>query len=313
VGKISVLAIPLICLSCFVSMAQSSRPGLPGMAPTRWITFRTTQAPGRVFQSLNSNARTYTHEDTYIKAYIPLALKSRFMLAVAPYYRTEIMELKNENDRAFDQMASWKLRSIGLDMKSMFKLDSASWLVTSIAVSQAGNIGSGSGQASHIPLSYTASATFIKRKTAYKEVGFGLLVNKANSLLVLPIFIYNYNISNRFGIEVSLPHKIAGRFNMSPTDIFYLKAEANTRTYFIGQMPNGRADLFRRIDIDMGVSYNKQFFSMFGAELFAGYRQNLTCKLPETITAVRNSGFVASVELYIRPPQGLFQKRNQSH
>lgn len=291
------------------TLAQSSKPGLPGMAPTRWITFRTTHAPGRVFQNLNSNARTYTHEDTYIKAYIPLALKSRFTLAVAPHYRNEELELKDEDDDAYDQMASWRLRSIGLDIKSMFRLDTTSWLVASLNINQAGNIDA--GQASTIPLSYTASAIFIKRKAANKEVGYGLLVNKANSFLILPVFIYNYNISERFGIEVSLPHKIAGRYNLSPTDILYVKAEGNTRTYFLGQSMNGSADLFRRIDIDMGVSYNKQFLSLLGAEIFAGYRQNLTCRLPETITAVRNSGLVVSVELYIRPPLGLLQKRDR--
>lgn len=307
VRKISVLAIPLICLSSLTTLAQSSRPGLPGMAPTRWITFRNTHAPGRVFQNLNSNARTYTHEDTYIKAYIPLAMKSRFTLAVAPHYRSEELELKDEDDDMYDQMASWRLRSIGLDIKSMIQLDTTSWLVASLNINQAGNIDA--SRTSSIPLSYTASATFIQRKSANKEVGYGLLVNKANSFLILPVFIYNYNFSSRVGIEISLPHKIAGRYNLSPTDILYVKAEGNTRTYFLGQSSNGHADLFRRIDIDMGVSYNKQFFSLVGAEIFAGYRQNLTCRLPETITAVRNSGFVASLELSIRPPQGLLQKR----
>ena len=42
-----------------------------------------------------------------------------------------------------------------------------------------------------------------------------------------------------------------------------------------------------------------------GAELFAGYRHNLSYHLPESIVAVKNSGFVASFEIYIRPPQGL--------
>jgi hypothetical protein len=62
----------------------------------------------------------------------------------------------------------------------------------------------------------------------------------------------------------------------------------------------------------MGVTYNKQITKFMGAELFAGYRQNFSYQLPEDIIAVKNSGFVASLEIYIRPPQGLLRNRKRS-
>ena len=87
----------------------------------RWITVKNTHAPGRVYQSLNSNARTYTVEDTYIKAWIPVVLKSRFALAIGPHYRSERLELKRTPDDV-DELAAWQLQAIGVDIKSGFAL-----------------------------------------------------------------------------------------------------------------------------------------------------------------------------------------------
>ena len=302
-GKLSVFAIFQICLFSLVASAQDFKPGLPGMAPMRWVTIKNTHAPGRVYQSLNGNARTYTVEDTYIKAWIPIVLKSRFALAIGPHYRTEILELKHVSEDVNDQLSSWKLRAIGIDIKSCFALDSTSWLINTANISQSGNVND-NAQGS-IPITYTMSSTYLRRKSSNTEMGFGLMLNKSNSLLVLPVFIYNHNFSDKVGLEISLPHKMALRYNLTPTDIIYLKSEANIRTYFIREPVTEHYDQFRRIDVDLGVTYNKQITKFMGAELFAGYRHNLSYHLPESIVAVKNSGFVASFEIYIRPPQGL--------
>ena len=307
--RLSALAIFQICFCVLAASAQEFKPGLPGMAPMRWITIKNTHAPGRVYQSLNSNARTYTAEDTYIKAWIPVVIKSRFALAIGPHYRSEQLELNRTHDDVDDQLSTWKLRAIGVDIKSCLALDSTSWLINTANISQSGNI-KGNFQ-SNIPITYTVSSIFMKRKSNNKEIGFGLLVNKSRSLLVLPVFVYNYNFSSKQGLEISLPHRIAWRHNLSPTDIIYVKAEANIRTYFIRGATIDNLELFRRIDADMGVTYNKQITKFMGAELFAGYRQNFSYHLPEDIIAVKNSGFVASFEIYIRPPQRLLQNRKR--
>lgn len=290
------------------AFAQDLKPGVPGMAPTKWITVKNTHAPGRVFQCLNNDARTYTQEDIYIKAWIPVVMKSRFSMAIGPHYRSELLELKDFPSHD-DRLASWRLRAIGVDMKSFARLDSTSWLIFTGNVSQSGNIND--HPITHVPLTYTFSTTYLRKRSINKEIGFGLMVNKANSLLVLPVFVYNHTFSAKQGVEISLPHKVAWRFNVTPTDRFYLKAEANTRTYFISNTIDRNFSQFRRIDVDMGVSYNKQFAGFMGAELFMGYRQNLASRLPHDVIAVKNSGFAGSLEVYIRPPQGLLAGRKK--
>ena len=310
VTKFTILAIVQICIFSITTSAQEFKPGLPGMAPIRWLTIKNTHAPGRAYQSLNGNSRTYTVEDTYVKAWIPLVLKPRFAMAIGPHYRSEILELKGAEDDSNDQMASWKLRTIGVDIKSCLMLDSSSWLINTANISQSGNVNDNAQGA--IPVTYTVSSTYLRRTSANTEMGLGIMFNKSNSTLVLPVFVYNHNFSAKQGLEISLPHKIAWRYNLTPTDIIYLKSEANIRTYYIREPVLEKYDMFRRIDVDMGVTYNKQITGFMGAELFAGYRHNLSYHLPESISAVRNSGFVASLEIYIRPPKGLLSNKKRS-
>ena len=290
----------LVSQSCF---SQDLQPGLAGMAPMKWITIKTTQAPGRVYQTLNAQSKTYTQEDLYIRAWIPAVVKPGFALAFGPHYRTEQLELKTTGEDPMYRLSNWQLRSMGVDMKSLVKLDSTSWLITTAQVNQSGNLNSPS--TANIPLSYTFSAVYLRKKSINKEVGFGLMVNKSSSIMVLPVVVFNYNYSARSGVEISLPHKIAWRHNLTTSDILYIKSEAVTRTYFINGLNETASGVFRRIDIDMGVAYNKQLNRFVGVELFAGYRQNVSYKLPDNLVAIKNSGWAASFEIYIRPPQGL--------
>jgi len=282
-------------------LAQDYKPGLPGMAPSKWITFRNTHAPGRVY-GVPGSSRRYTLEENYIKAWIPVMRKSHFAMAVAPYYRSEQFEIKGTGAYDGEQMSTWNLRSIGLDMKSLICFDSSTWMINAANVSKSANVTGGS--LSSVPFTYTLSSIFMKRRSPDTEMGLGIMVNKSNNFLILPVVVYNHNFSSRFGIEMMLPHKLAWRYNMSPSDLLYVKAEANTRSYFLPQLTGDTQDAFRRIDVDMGVAYNKSFTSFFGAEIFAGYRKNLSTRLPGSMLAVQSSGCFMTFELYIRPPQG---------
>jgi hypothetical protein len=302
--SICIILFQVVSLGLF---AQQFKPGLPGMAPAKWITYRDTHAPGRVYGATPGNSGRYTLEETYIKAYVPLALKSKFALAVAPYYRKENFEIKGTGAYAGEQLSTWNLRSIGLDFKALICLDSAGWIITTANISKSGNVTGTS--LNDVPLTYTISSIFMKRRSANTEMGYGLMVNKSNNYLVLPVFVYNHNFSTRTGVEIMLPHKIAWRYNLSPKDIFYVKTEANTRSYFLPQLNADGHDVFRRIDVDMGVAYNRSFTSFMGAELFAGYRKNMSTRLPGTVIAVQSSGCFITADLYLKVPESLRKKK----
>ena len=124
------LAFALLCIvnSIYVH-AQDLKPGLPGMAPAKWITVKHTQAPDRAFRTNQSKRKTYTQEDAAFKCWIPLVLKTQYSIIAGPQYRTEQLEFKSEGENPIHELSNWNLRSMGLDLKSLIALDSISWLL----------------------------------------------------------------------------------------------------------------------------------------------------------------------------------------
>ncbi|MCE6991021.1 DUF6268 family outer membrane beta-barrel protein [Dyadobacter sp. CY323] len=296
----------LLCLVHGQSPCQSLKPGLSGMAPSKWLTFRGTHAPGKVYKFPNSGPKTFTHEEFFLRAWLPVVHSKRVTLLLGPSYRTEQFELKTRGENPIGNMAGWNLRSFAMDLNSVIKLDSASWLIATSHFNKSGNLAELSFK--EIPLNFTASATFLKKKSASKEIGAGLMVNQSFKTTILPVFIYNYNYAENAGIEIMLPKRVAWRRNLTPNDIVYLKAESVTRTYYLNPFGTDNPDVCRRVDVDMGVTYNRKIGNLMGLELSAGYRKNLSSRLVTGAIPVRTSGFAMTFDLYIQPPS--FKKKN---
>lgn len=290
---IFILGGPLVC--------KAQKPGLEGAAPSRWLTFKSTHAPGKVYQFKGSGQKTYTHEEYYMRAWIPVWNSKKFALVAGPHYRAEQLELKTDGNNPIEHLSDWDLRSYGLDLRSFVRLDSAAWLILTSNLSKSGNHSEMSFK--DIPLNATFCAAFLRKKSPRKEIGAGILVNKSYKLTVLPAFIFNYNFNADMGLEMALPQKVALRRTISPSDILYLKGEAVTRTYYLRGVQNNEPDVCRRVDIDLGVSYNRRIGRYAGIELFGGYRQNLSNKLVEGAIPVKTSGLAATFELYVQPPR----------
>lgn len=283
-----------------IGICQKVKPGLPGMAPSKWITIKNTQAPGRIYKSFGSESKRYKQEDIFIKAWIPVVYKNNFALMLGPQYRTEQLEFRDTGENPLESLNHWNLRSFGMDVRSFVKVDSAAFIVMNFNFNQSGNL---YDDHQSVPINYTFSSVFLRKKSINKEIGFGFIANKSfDRLTAFPVFVFNYNFSQKSGIEVSLPSKIAWRHNLSPTDILYLKSEVVSRAYWINGTDAEYA--FRRTELDMGVTYNKQITKYFGAEVFGGYRTNIRTRLPGEVTGIKTSGIVFSFELYFRSPFG---------
>jgi hypothetical protein len=293
-----VAAVSCLILSSGYAYCQN-KPGIDGMAPTKWISIRHTQAPGRSYKSVSSNDQVCTQEDIYFKVWLPIFHKPTFSMAIGPQYRTEQLEFEGENENVANSLSHWNLRYAGADLRSMVSLNPSSWLMFNINANKSGNFGDYSF--SKYPVNYTLSVAYVKKKSNNKEFGAGLLVNNSfTGVTVLPILIYHYNFSKNTGIELNLPYKMAWRYNISESDILFVKAEAQNRNYLIHI--EDETCSFRSINLDMGVAYNKAFSKLIGAEAFIGYRQNVSNRLPEDVIAVKKSGMAFSLEFYVRPP-----------
>ncbi|WP_229216680.1 DUF6268 family outer membrane beta-barrel protein [Dyadobacter sp. 3J3] len=294
----------LIVFLCTIGanvFSQSLKPGLTGMAPSKWMTMRYTHSPGKVYDFPNAGAKKFTHEEYYFRAWLPVVHSDKVTILMGPNYRTEQFEIKTPGDNPIQKMGGWNLRSFGMDVNAIVKLDSTSWLVTTSNFSKSGNFDDLTFK--QVPINYTVSATFLRKKSANKEIGFGAMLNKSYKLTVLPVFVFNYNYADNAGIEMMLPKRIAWRRNLSPNDIIYLKAETVSRTYYVNSSNNDLPGVYRRVDVDMGISYNKKLGNFGGVDIMAGYRKNLSTKMVEGGIPIKTSGLAVTVDFYIQPPR----------
>jgi hypothetical protein len=280
-------------------LCQRARPGLSGMSPSKFLVIRHTQAPGRSLQTSNGALERYNQEDLYFKVWVPLLYKPRFYFLAAPQYRTEQLEFREAPMAEITPVSHWNLRSMGLDVRACYRLDSTSWIAGNVNANRSGNLADVPDR--RIPVTFTATAVFLKKKSEKKEVGYGVLMSKGyNRFNVLPVVVFNYNFSAKSGIEISLPHKIAWRRNVSPGNILHLKAEASSRNYTL--LANNKLTDFRRMDLDLAVVYNKSINKFAGFEVSTGYRRNLQLEFPCDIAPVDKSGLTFLFELYLKPP-----------
>lgn len=276
------------------------------MAPSKWITIRHTQAPGARYRNATTESKKYTQEDFYVRAWVPVLSKPNYAIVLGPHYRTEQLELSQSGeDHIMHQLSNWKLRSMGIDLKSFFSLPNNAYLIFASQLNRSGSLAS--IPLKDVPLNYSMTAVYLKKKSADKEIGIGAMMSKSNNLTVLPVLVFNYNYSPKSGIEISLPKKIAWRHNLSDKDILYFKSEAVTRSYYTAGLDD-QPSVFRKIDMDTGILYNRQITRLFGVELFGGYRRNISSRLPDGIVPIKTSGLTATIEIYIRPPFGLLKK-----
>ncbi|NJM25644.1 MAG: hypothetical protein HC859_09285 [Bacteroidia bacterium] len=146
------------------------------------------------------------------------------------------------------------------------------------------------------PVNFMVSAVYMTKKSLTRETGFGFLYsNNMTSIPFLPVVIWNENINEKNGVEIALPYKLAWRHSLSSRDIFHLKAEGSSRSYYVSEVGNHQ---FRRTDLDLGLGYTRIINRWTGVELFSGFRQNLQTQLPCDAEYKTMSGFVASIELF---------------
>jgi hypothetical protein len=295
--RVSLLINTLLGIHCGAN-CQSVKPGLTGMCPSKWITMRYNNAPGREYASGSLPSQTFSQEEFYFKAWAPVLHKSNFTLLLGPSYRMEQFEIASKGENPLPQFSNWKLQTFTLDIKSLARIDSTSFLIFGVNSNKSGNI-----NFKDTPLDFTLSAAYLKKRSQNLEYGAGFMLNRSyQSYSFLPVLVFNYNYSEKAGIEIGLPYKMAWRYNISKSDIIYLEAKGMSRRYYIHNADNDLT-IFRRIEADMGIAYNRRINSIIGVELFGGYRRNLRCRVPEEITPIRKSGLTFQFELYIQPPK----------
>lgn len=166
-------------------------------------------------------------------------------------------------------------------------------------------------------LDYNSSVLFGK-DLELGTMGFGAVFgNSFGRFRIYPLFLFDYQLSDHWKLEMKLPKEIQVRRILKP-DNFYLigGSELNGSSYFVSQdIYNGIKDLeFRRASIDLKIGIEKEIidFLWFGTDI--GFMQPLYSGLVETRRPTRDklldfgNSFTpyASLSLFLVPPKSLF-------
>jgi hypothetical protein len=168
-------------------------------------------------------------------------------------------------------------------------------------------------------LDYSSSLLFGKNFD-YGKLGIGAIFgNSLGRFRIYPLFLFDYEISDKWKLEVKLPKELKIRRILQP-DNFYLigGAEIRAASYFISEdiLPDEKNLEYRRGAVELNIGIEKEIsdFLWFGAEL--GITQPIYSALVKRGDPTRKKLFdfnhsftpYGSVSIYIVPPSSLFNK-----
>ena len=134
-------------------------------------------------------------------------------------------------------------------------------------------------------LSYEFAAGFGKKISNDKEWSIILAgdIDKSG-LRMLPFFIYNKNLSSKFGVELTLPAKMRWRYNLDPGTLLLFDTEYKVTSYILDNTKAEEQNLYNPLDFDdshlafrhaeVEISFNiqKHLFSWIWASAKVGYQ-----------------------------------------
>lgn len=279
------------------------------------FSYRTLPAINYYPGDNNQKETSYEQNKIYnIKLNIPLIMSPKLSVFGQLRYKNEQLHLgedihENEKEIHFD--------NFGMSFLMKYKLNNNFYL--------AGHIG-GFFKADNMTfenyssiLDYNSSLIFGK-DIEYGTIGFGaLLGNSLGRFRAYPLFLLDYQFSNKWKLEVKLPKEIQFR-RILKEDNFYLLAgaEVNGAAYFISEnIYNGLKNIeYRRAAIDLRIGLEKEIYDFLWIGADVGITQPLYSALVESGKPTRNRLFdfnhsftpYGSISIYLVPPKSWMSK-----
>jgi hypothetical protein len=156
----------------------------------------------------------------------------------------------------------------------------------------------------------------IKRGTFGVGALFG---NSLGRLRIYPMFLLDYQLAERWKLEMKLPREVLVRRIVRDDNLYLLAgAEVNGASYFLSEdIYEGQSDLeYRRAAIDLKLGLEKQIYDFLWMGIDLGVTQPLYSALVQSGAPTRNKLFdfkhsvtpYGSISLYLVPPKSLYKK-----
>jgi hypothetical protein len=158
---------------------------------------------------------------------------------------------------------------------------------------------------------YDIAAIFGVKKRSNLEWGVGLLARRnyirGTSMPIVPFAIFNHTFNEKWGIEMTIPTSLKGRYNINEKNIMLFGTEFDSRTYSIDINDTNFTDpihyTMRRSELRLTLQYQRHLGSWFWMELKTGFVSNFT-----TTFEVRDDGQRDVTPLTFTPSNGPFFK-----
>lgn len=219
-----------------------------------------------------------------LKLKIPIIVKEDFKFLLGTSYRPEyynLAEIGTVYAPEFAQLDGETMKSSAIQALATKALDEYSYLSFRFKAKYNGDY-SGFINFDKRYAIYSFTALYGVKKTELVEWGVGITFNSSfrNRFIALPVFQYNRNFNQKWGIELFLPAIAKLRYNHSPKTIFMAGVNFSSRNYRLGvtqQLPEQEvlADyVVRHSEIQMGVEVEQKIIPWLWASARVGYQTN---------------------------------------
>lgn len=262
-----------------------------------------------ISDGVQSNARFL------FKFKVPVLLKEQTKILLGFKYSQESFTFDDDELVAFDLhrgLNNTYFRSTAFTAYLVQSFRGKNYIATRLGFEMNGDYRSiGEWDKSHLNGSITTVMGIKPHQRLDIGVGFNYGYRNGRNTL-LPLFNYYQTFSEKWGIESTLPVKIAIRHNISPKSIVLAKVTGTGNSYFLKNVPFGDFNelAFQRTDLLTGLEFQQNIASYLWLGLDVGYRQNLRYRFDEPdvrprVTVVQSDsggGIYFDVSLFLAAP-----------
>lgn len=295
------------------------------MTPTKAIEFQYDITPGFNLKSLgtdqaigNGTGVVNKNRQINLKFGVPVILAPTFNVFLSFKYSSEKYGFINSNYELHQTLDNKNLKSTSASLVAIKKFEK-SFLVFKGGVQFNGDF-SGVLSTQSENIAYGVSAIYGRKIHKDLEWGVGVAYGRdVGSTGILPVFLYNQNFSERWGIEALLPAYVRVRHNLSDRTIIKLGMKAKSDNYYFNAENVGGAQSsvmrMRRMEMRVGVTVEQQIAGMLWIGLDAGYRTPLGFDFYSSgnwnqaiINSTPTGGMYTQLSIFITPPSKFCKK-----
>ncbi|MFT5165364.1 MAG: hypothetical protein ACI8P3_000589 [Saprospiraceae bacterium] len=236
--------------------------------------------------SLSNPTKVGVNKRFNLKLKAPLINKEKFKMLVGWNYYSEEYKFTyvgQDNASIFNNIDDEHLKSSRISLYAIRPINHKYYVAIKAVASYNGDY-DGALSFDERYTRYDFAGIFGVKKRTNLEWGVGLLVRKnfTKSFPLLPFAVYNQTFNAKWGVEITFPTSLQGRYNFNKKSLLLFGPQYQSRSYSIDitdKATNIEAPyLLRRSELRFNVRYDHNIKSWLWLELSTGYVRNFSTR-----------------------------------